>query len=227
MQTEDLIRTLTENCSPVRPLPHPAWRTAFWLTFSVGYVAALVATIGLRPDIHARLGDPRFVVEVGAAFLTSAMAAAGAFCAGCPGRPVWERFAPAPFLALWLVTLGEGCWRDWLASSSAGLALRPDPMCSLAIMAASVVPGILIFFMIRRGAPIAPITTTALAALAAAALGATALRLFRVEDASIMVLVWQFGSVVLLAALVGPFGRLILRWTGREEALARGPRLLR
>jgi hypothetical protein len=220
MQTEELIRTLTSDCAPVRPLAHPGWRAAAWFAISLGYIAAVVAAIGLRPDISSKLADLKFLVEVGAAFLTSMMAAAAAFCAGCPGRPIWERFMPVPFLALWLASLGGGCWHDWLASGAAGLTIRPDLMCFPVIMAISIVPGALIFIMTRRGAPIAPISTMGLAALAAAALGAAALRLFHAEDASIMVLVWQFGSVVLLTGLEALFGRRTLRWRTRQEALA-------
>ena len=76
----------------------------------------------------------------------------------------------------------------------------------------SAVPGALMLKMIRQGAPIAPAITTALATLAAAALGATALRLFHAQDASVMVLVWQFGSVLLLAGVGALTGRQILRW---------------
>lgn len=227
MQTEELIRTLTADCAPVRPLAHPGWRAAAWFAISLGYVAAVVAAIGLRPDISSKLADLKFLVEVGAAFLTSIMAAAAAFCAGCPGRPIWERFAPVPFLALWLASLGEGCWREWLASGGAGLAIRPDFMCFPVIIAIGIVPGLLIFIMIRRGAPIAPFSTMGLASLAAAALGAAALRLFHTADASIMVLVWQFGSVALLTGLEALFGRFFLRWPTLQEALAADRRMPR
>ncbi|MGC1863177.1 MAG: NrsF family protein [Methylocystis sp.] len=44
--------------------------------------------------------------------------------------------------------------------------------------------------MIRRGAPIAPMTTTGLATLAATSIAAAALLLFHEQDASVMVLVW-------------------------------------
>jgi hypothetical protein len=144
--------------------------------------------------------------------MTSMMAAAAAFCAGCPGRPVWERFAPLPFLAIWLASLGEGCWRDWLHSGSEGLTLRLDLICFPMIVVISIVPTVLIFIMVRRAAPIAPVTTTALATLAAAALAAAGLRLFHPQDASVMVLVWQFGSVAILAGMGALFGRSLLQW---------------
>lgn len=220
MRTEELIRTLSEDCKPVRPLAHPAWRAVIWFVISLGYVAVIVAVMGLRPDISSKLADWKFITEVGAPLLTSMMAAAAAFCAGCPGRPVWERLAPLPFLALWLGSLGEGCWSDWLVHGAAGLAIRPDLKCFPVILAISIPPSILIFAMTRRGAPIAPIITMGLAALAAAALAAAALRLFHTEDASVMVLFWQFGSVALLTGLEALFGPFFLHWTTREEALA-------
>lgn len=211
MKTEDLIQTLARDAY-VQRLPHPGWRTMVWLAISTAYVAGFVAIMGLRPDIAVKLAEPRFLVEVSAAYMTSMMAAAAAFCAGCPGRPIWERFAPLPFLAIWLASLGEGCWRDWVRAGSDGLTLQPDLFCFPMILAVSIVPTLLIFYMVRRAAPIAPIATTALATLAAAALGAAALRLFHTQDASLMVLVWQFGSVALLAGIAALFGQYLLPW---------------
>ena len=216
MKTEELIRTLAANAVPVQRLPHPAMRAMVWLAISTAYIAGFVWLVGLRPDIAEKLAEPRFLVEVGAAYLTSMMAAAAAFCASCPGRPVWERFAPLPFLAVWLASLGEGCWTDWLRSGPEGVTLRMDFLCFPNILIISTVPAVLIFLMVRRGAPIAPITTAALATLAAAALAATALRLFHTQDASLMVLVWQFGSVALLAGIAALFGQYLLPWPRPE-----------
>lgn len=212
MKTDDLIQTLSHDAA-VQRLPHPGWRALIWLAVSTAYVAGFVAIMGLRPDIAEKLAEPRFLVEVGAAYMTSMMAAAAAFCAGCPGRPLWERYAPVPFLVVWLASLGEGCWRDWVRSGPDGLILQPDFICFPIILLISIVPTVLIFIMIRRAAPIAPIATTALATLAAASLAAAAVRLFHAQDASLMVLVWQFGSVALLAGLGALFGRSLLRWS--------------
>ncbi|MFX8988190.1 NrsF family protein, partial [Acinetobacter baumannii] len=92
-----------------------------------------------------------------------------------PGRPVWERFAPFPFMALWLGSLGEGCWRQWTIAGPAGLVLQVDVVCLESILAVSIVPALAIYLMIRRGAPIAPMSTFGLATLAATALAAAAL----------------------------------------------------
>lgn len=212
MRNEEIIRRLAANAPPVRRLAHPAWRAMTWFMLSLAYAAAVVYVKGLRPDIAARLTETLFFVEVFAALATAMMAAAGAFCAGCPGRPLWERLAPVPFAAIWLASLGDGCWRDWVKLGPAGLSVQPDLVCFPDIMAASAAPAILIFVMIRRGAPIAPMTTTGLATLAATSIAAAALLLFHEQDASIMVLVWQFGSVLVLTGLGALFGRRLLRW---------------
>lgn len=212
MRPEDLIDALAADAKPVRHLASPMVRVGLWLAVSASYVALIVWVMGLRPDIGSRLADTRFVLELGATFLTSVLAAMAAFCAGCPGRPVWERFAPLPALALWIGSLGEGCWRSLVQGGAQGVPLQFDFVCFPSILLVSIVPGALILTMIRQGAPIAPVTTMALAMLAAAALGATALRLFHAQDASVMVLVWQFGSVAMLAGLGALTGRHVLRW---------------
>ena len=220
MLNEDLIETLTENCAPVRRLAHPAWRALVWFAISLWYVAVVVAAMGLRPDISVKMIEPRFATEVAAAFLTSMMAAAGAFCAACPGRPVWERFAPLPFLLAWVGALGVGCWRDVTALGFSGMATHSDIFCVPTIFAISIPSGLLILSMARRGAPIAPFVTTGLAALAAAALAAAGLRLSFKQDAAVSVCLWQFGAVVLLTGVASLFGRLLLHWTTRDEWIA-------
>lgn len=221
METEHLIRNLARNAEPVQRLRHPAWRTMTWALFSAAYITVVIAAVGFRPDIIERLHDPRFVIEVGAALLTSVMAAAGAFCAGCPGRPLWERFAPLPFLIIWVASLGEGCWRQWVKFDPEG-RLQLDLMCFWAIFALGLLPAMLIFAMIRRGAPIAPMSTTGLATLAATALAAAALRLFHPQDVSLMLLIWQFGSVIVLAGAGFLMGHRLLHWKLSEPCAGDG-----
>lgn len=212
IDTEALVGALANCAAPVRRLRSPHARMATWFMLSVAYAAAVVFVMGIRPDIWTKLQEPKFAIELGAALMTSMLAAGAAFCAGCPGRPLWERFAPLPALALWLGSLGVGCMESWISVGAGGLRIAPDLVCFPYIVLAGLVPAILIFAMIRRGAPIAPVTATMLASLAAASLGAAALRLFHEQDASIMVLVWQFGTVALLTAVGALLGRSFLRW---------------
>jgi hypothetical protein len=62
--------------------------------------------------------------------------------------------------------------------------------------------------------------------LAAAGLGDFGLRLFHPQDANVMVLVWQVGTVFILTAIAAWAGHYLLNWrsiigTARRQVLAR------
>lgn len=118
---------------------------------------------------------------------------------------------PVP-LALWVGTLGHGCVQDWWDLGPGGLRLHADWKCLPAIIAVGAGPAVAMFVMLRRGAPLTPRATVALGSLAAAALGVFGLRFFHPQDASLTVLVWQFGAAVLLSALAGTVRHRILHW---------------
>lgn len=222
METEEFIRSLARSAGPVRRLAHPVRRAMVWAVVSVAYAGIFVWVVGARPDIADKLADPRFLIEGGAAFFTSMMAATAAFCSGFPGRPLWERLMPFPFLAVWLASLGEGCSRQWTQAGLDGVPLQVDLGCFTSILMASSLPALVIFVMIRRAAPFTPMVTAGLATLAASALGAAALRLFHPQDASLMLLVWQLGSVALIAGFGTFTGRRILQWSPPHAEARRG-----
>jgi hypothetical protein len=172
----------------------------------------LVFALGLRQDFAVRIAEPRFLMEFSAAVLTAMMAAAAALCSTCPGRPLWERLAPFPFLALWLACIGEGCRQELSRVGIRALHLNIELNCVWEIMALSVAPVMLMLFMVRRGAPIAPYLTTGLSALAALSLSGAVMLLVHQQQSSIMVLIWQFGSVVMLSGFAALFGRRLIYW---------------
>ena len=220
MKSEDLILELARSASPALPLHAPWRRLLYWLFPTLVLMAGIVWAMGVRADFGQKLGEPTFVTEVLAALLTGILAAFAALCCVQPGRPLWERFVPLAPLSIWLTSLGEGCWQTLTEVRPNGIAFMPDPVCFPAILMVGTIPAIALISMVRRGAPLAPVTTTALAALAASAMGAAALRLFHPQDASLMVLVWQFGSVVLLTGIASLFGRRLLRWRSLEFTAA-------
>jgi len=212
MNTDDLIARLARDIAPVHPLPSPVRRAAIWFAVALPPVALMVLAMSPRPDLAERLQDGRYLLEQAAALATAVLAAVAAFSTGIPGHPKWVVFLPLVPLAAWLGSLGEGCWQMWLRLDSEGVHFHPDWICIPAIAMTAAVPGAAMAAMIRRGAPLMPRLTAALGALAAAALADVGLRLFHPQDASLMVLVWQFGTVALLTAMAGAAGRLVLRW---------------
>lgn len=216
METDQLISSLAADAGrPVRRLASPSIRLGMWLAVSLPWIALVVAFMGLRPDLTAKSGELRWLVEQGAALMTAMTAAMAAFCAGVPGRPRWERVAPVLPMVLWIGIVGVGCLQDWIHLGSQGLEFETDWACLPGIMMVGLVPGIAMAAMLRRGAPVAPVLSVGLGGLAAAALADFGLRLFHMQDASLMVLVWQVGSVALLTTLSALGGRRLVRWRHR------------
>ena len=212
METSALIQQLAGQSAPVRRLWRPWQRSAIWLAISLPYVAAIVFSKPMDFDLRLMFSDTRFMIEEIAALTTAVAAVVAAFWSIVPGHHRKLLLLPLAPLAVWLGALGEGCVHDWLRLGNAGLQLRIDWDCLPAASVIGIVPMIAIIVMLRRGAPLIPRITLALAAVAVAGLGNFALRLYHLGDVSIMVLVWHFGSVVLLAFIAGLIARHVLNW---------------
>ena len=208
--TVKVMGRLIDNLTPVKRLPSPSRRAAAWLALGIPYVALVVLVMSPRSNLVAKFSDAHFMIEQIAALITGLTAAVAAFGTIVPGydrRIAWLPFTP---LAVWLASLGEGCLQILAADGFRNFA--SDWFCLPAIVLVGTVPAITMAVMLRRGAPLTPKITTALGGLAAAGLGNFGLRLFHPQDSSLMILVWQMGSVLLLTFLCGVAGRFLLRW---------------
>lgn len=211
-ETRHLIDRLVAGIGQVRPLPAPHRRLALWLAVSLPFAAVVVVLMSPRPDLGARLADTRFLIEVIAALLTALTSAYVAFKLVIPGsdrRLIW---LPALPVGVWLATLGAGSLADWLRDGATGLRITADLACLPKIALVGSIPALTLVLMLRKGAPLAPRGTLFLAVLGAAALGNIGLRFFHTQDAGLMVLIWQFGSVMLLATMAGFCGPRFLCW---------------
>jgi hypothetical protein len=212
VKTDDLIAELVSGAAAVRPLPSPWKRALIWLAIALPFVALVVWLKSPRPDLAALMQDPWFVLGQGSAAITAICAAIAAFSLVIPGaspRWIWAPVLPG---VVWLSTLGLGCVADWLAQGADGLRIVPEFECFAYISLIGSVPAIAFLQMLRAGAPMAPRATMFLAVLAAAALGNFGLRLFHVQDAALMVVVWQMGSVAILASGAAALGPRLLNW---------------
>jgi hypothetical protein len=212
MDTERLTQTLTEDARPVRPLPQPWIRSASWLAIAFVSILVVVYAMSPRADLAVKVTEARFLIEQFGALATGIAAAFAAFATTIPGYSRNILLLPAVPLALWLGALGQGCISALIQYGPGGLSLQPDWICLPAIVLVGAIPAVAMAVMLRRGAPLFPHVSTALGGLAAAGLGNFGLRFFHPQDASLMVLVWQFGSVFILAALAGVMGRYVLNW---------------
>lgn len=209
--TEYLIRDLTQNLAPVRPLSRPWIRAAIWLAVSAPYIAVLLLITPWH-SIPSGWPDFRFVTEEVSALAVGLGAAVAAFATIVPGhnrRPLALLFLP---LAVWLGSIGEECVQSFIRLGPQALTLQHNLFCLPFIVVLGAFPAIAMAIMLRRGAPLTPHLTTALGALAAAGLANSCSRLFHREDVTLMLVVWHVGGVFLLSAVAAAAGRSLLNW---------------
>ena len=212
LDTDRLIEQLAGKADRVRRLAVPWVRTAVWFAIAAPYVALIVVMMAPRGDLSVKLSDFRFLLEQAAALSTGIAAAAAAFASIIPGYDRRIALLPLAPLSVWLASLGEGCVQAWMRDGAGGLSFTSDFVCIPAIALVGTLPALAMAVMLRKGAPLRPHVSAALGGLAAAGLGNFGLRLFHHQDASLMVLVWQMGTVFMLTMLIGSAGRLLLDW---------------
>ena len=211
--TQKLIDALVDSASPVRRLRPPLVRAGLWMLFAALVLALIAIAHGLRPDIGACLRRPVFVVGMIGALATGMLAAVAAFRVSLPDASRWWLVLPLPALAAWLSTIGYGCFTDWVSIGPNGIQLGDAVQCFATLLMTSVPLSIAMMAMLRYAALLRSLEVSVTAGLAVAAVTAFALSLFHDLDATIMILVWNLGVAVLIAALAGVFGPSLFTWT--------------
>ncbi len=209
MRTDDLIRTLSADAAPRRPLT--ATLAAGLLPAAAFAVAAVGAVLGYRPDLAAAMRDPISVQRVIVPLLLLALALPGVLRLARPDGQA--RLSPlllpaaiaAGLVAMTLVTTpAEGWAAAWIGSTMLW-CLGSIPLLSIAPVAA-------IFLVLRRGAPTAPARAGMLAGLAGSGVAAAAYALHCDEDNPLFYVSW-YGLAILAVTLISAWlGPRLLRW---------------
>ena len=206
ISTDELIATLAAQAQPLRRLAPPMQRLLIGLAIALVIMTATVFIHGFRPDLMSQIGDMRFVLEFGASLLTGICALAAAFLLALPDRSPNYIFLPIPALILLLLTLGGGCYADYVHIGPAGLELGASMFCFGYIAEVSLLLTIPMVIMLRHAARVRPGPVMLMIGLSAATLASGALKLFHDDDTAMMILIWHGG-----ATLVVVFGSYFLR----------------
>jgi hypothetical protein len=221
-RTPDLIDALVETAAPVRRLRPPIIRAGLWLAFAAIVLGLIAIAHGLRPDFSDRVRQPLFVLGMLGALATGILAAVASFRLSLPDSSRLWAVLPLPALALWVATIGYGCLTEWVSMDPDGLHMGEAIRCFATLLMTSVPLSIAMLVMLRYAALLRPLEVSVMGALAVAAVTAFALSLFHDLDATVMILIWNLGSAVLIAALGSLFGQSMLTWmTSRFATLPR------
>jgi hypothetical protein len=185
-------------------------------------LAALVLVLlavsqGFRPGLLERLRDPAFALGMAASLLTGALAAFAAFQLSLPDRSRRWLLLPLPALAVWLSNIGYQCLTQWIAVGPDGMGLGETARCFATLVLTSLPLSLTLLVMLRHAAPLRPTAATLTGSLAVAAITASALSLFHVLDATVMILMWNLGTALVFVALGAAFGRSMFRWVAPRQ----------
>jgi hypothetical protein len=212
-RTDELIDSLVERAAPVlRRLRPPLVRAALWLAFAGLLIAVIAAGSGIRPDFMEHLHQPAFAVTIGAALATGILATVAAFTVSIPGRSRWWLALPLPALAVWMSTIGYGCFAGWVSLRPEGLRPGEEMRCAALLVLTSVPLAIALAAMLRYAAMLRPGAVALSGGLAIAAIVAAVLPLFHGHDATAMILVWNLGTAALITGIAGLLGQRLFGW---------------
>jgi hypothetical protein len=217
--TEKLIENLAQNLRPTRAVAGPSANTALWFAASVPYMTIVLLTMIVRNGMPSLVLDLRFIVEIIAGLAAGLVSAACAFGSVIPGRDRRLLLLLIVLITVWLGSVGENCIQGLSRDGFQSLSLRHDLNCLPFIAFHGLFPAIVLVLMLRRGAPLSPHLTAALAGIAAAGLGNFALRLIFPEPADAGLFLWHIGGVFVLAALVGSMGHHLLNWRSIRKSI--------
>jgi hypothetical protein len=216
VQTDDLIRRLADEATPVRRLPSWLTRTAVWLGLALASGVVVVLWMGARRDLLDVLFTPVFALETLLLVLTTVTAAAGALIIAVPGE---ERSA----LVRWLPVTAALAALFWVASELAVVAAAGGPVgrfvpawgCVAKTIRVGLVPGVVLFAMVGRAAPLRAAWAGLLALLATSAAGALGTNIICPVDRPLHVLMWHVVPMSVLAGCGAALGVVFLTWTRR------------
>lgn len=219
MKTEQLIDRLTTNLAPVETLPSPARRATAFMFGATLYVALLTLSLA-RPGVSSRSVELSVWVPQVIALAASLLAVRAAFASVIPGHARSTLGWAAIGVVAWVGALAVGAFVA-PGEREAVLGARHEIWCVALILAGGAPLVAALAAMVRRGAPLNPITTGALCALAVGSLANVAACFWTPHRDAVSALFWHGGAIValVLACMAGaPF---VLSWSARKNAAAR------
>ncbi|MDY7544741.1 DUF1109 domain-containing protein [Glaciimonas sp. CA11.2] len=215
--TSSLIASLVVNVKPVRRLRSPAVRTLCWLLFAALMLALVAVGHGVRPDLMQKLHQPVYAIGVAAALMTSVLATTAVFIGSIPGRSKRWLLLPMPAFAIWISTIGYGCLTAWVSFGPDGMSPGETARCFATLAITSIPLSLSLLIMLRYVARLYPVPIAMTASLAVAATTAVALSLFHQIDATLMILMLNFGVAALFLGLSRLYGQRLFEWVTPME----------
>ena len=219
MQTDDLIAQLAENAeTPTKPLKPPFVRFLMFVGISI-FIVVSIFVIGqmffgmvLRSDFNEVIKAPLFQLELFMGTVTALVAAWSAFVLSIPDGRYNKYVKPVPVILFTLLSIlvlstkttdTESIWVECTSMSY---------ICFVEIFIIALVPGIVLFFMVRKAATVSHNWLGFMGILSATSIGYVAQRFIEANDDLYHLLIWHIIPVFICSLLGIIVGKYTLKW---------------
>ena len=212
MNTDQLIDKLAAEGAQ-KPLPHPIKQILFWTLGALVYLAAFCLFLGFRDDIAVKLAEPLYIAELILMSLAALSAACAAVYLSRPdcGQMPWIKYVPFGFVVLWAAVAFLG-FKNFGGLQIVDIANQYNIDCPLTIFLFSLPPGIVMFLLIRKGAPMQLCWAGIMATLSVTAFAYVGMRLVEMTDNPVHLLFWHALPVMIMSIAGMLAGKYTLRW---------------
>lgn len=211
MKTEILIGKLAQECRPVKPLGNPVIRFLKWAAATLVILSAGVLI--LRPDVSAFfLINPSFAFPAAIMLCVSLISALSAFIWTVPD----EKNSRVGFMLGTIILSWFGLIAYLLVSADLADS-HPGYRCVLRTVILAAAPSILLFYMLKKAAPIKPGTVGLLASLGVLSLATLGVQFVCQKVFLAHILMWHILPVCVLSGIGFFLGRLLFKWDLRQR----------
>jgi hypothetical protein len=213
VRTEDLIRELAKDATPVRRLPPLTVRLLGWVLLAGLSLGVVTMWMGARRDLAEALQQSAFQFEAAMLILTAMSAAVGALAVSVPGgeRSALVRWLPIVAGAICILWVGGELVFASVTGAPTGRLTFAWP-CVYKTTSVALVPGIALFALVRRAAPLSAAWAGLLAILATTAVGVLGANVICPIDRPLHLLLWHVAPLMLFAAIGAGLGAWLIRW---------------
>ena len=211
---DQLIHDLAQDAGPVKRLLPLRTRFAIWLGFAGLYLVGGLFVLGIRPDLVEQLTSFSFLIQIVLSGATAVLSASSAFALSVPGaeRGRFTRLVPLAVLVLWV---GWMLYRMVSFVSDPAIWIMVVSEYSLEEigtgLALASVPGVALFLMVRRAAPLRPLWAGAFSLIAAGSLASMGGQLTCTSPCPIHAVVLHLTPMIAVGLLGVVAGALLLR----------------
>ena len=213
MRTEDLIQELVSDARPVTRIQPIARRLLAWVVLAAVSFGVVLFLMGVRRDLGDSTDRADFAFEAALLIITAMSAAVGALVVSVPGAERSPMVRWAPIIAAAASVLWAAGELVYAAASGAPTGrLTFAWHCVYKTACVGAVPGIALFLMVRRAAPMHAMWAGLLAVLATAAVGVLGANVICPNDRPLHMLLWHVAPLMLFAAIGAALGTWLLKW---------------